>query len=71
MQLKDGLQEFDEEGIQKLVEAMDGDLEGLVERLRATTDAAKAYQSFAGIGDDMEGKVKFVYQIKAVEAGTE
>ncbi|MCI9141014.1 MAG: hypothetical protein HFH87_00130 [Lachnospiraceae bacterium] len=71
LQLKDGLQEFDEEGIQKLVEAMDGDLEGLVERLRATTDAAKAYQSFAGIGDDMEGKVKFVYQIKAVEAGTE
>ena len=70
-QLKDGLREFDEEGIQKLVEAVDEDLDGLVERLRATTDAAKAYQSFAGIGDDMEGKVKFIYRTEAVEARAE
>lgn len=70
-QLRDGLQEFDEEGIQKLVEAVDGDLDGLVERLRATTDAAKAYQSFAGIGDDMEGKVKFIYRTEAVKVGGE
>ena len=50
---------------------MDGDLDGLVERLRATTDAAKAYQSFAGIGDDMEGKVKFIYRTEAVKVGGE
>lgn len=66
-QLRDGLVEFDREGIQKLVEAVDGDLEGLTDRVRAMTDLAKEYQSFSGIGDDMEGKVKFVYRTGSIE----
>ena len=68
MQLSDGLKEFNEEGIQKLVEAVDGDFAGLITRLKATTDVSKNYRSFSGISDDMDGKVKFIYRTDSVEA---
>ncbi len=67
MQLSDGLKEFSEEGVQKLVDAVDGDLDVLVSRLRATADVSKNYRSFAGISGDMSGSVKFIYKTDAVE----
>lgn len=67
MQLSDGLKEFNEQGIQKLADAVDGDLEGLVARLRATVDVSKNYRSFSGIGSGMDGQVKFIYRTDAVE----
>ena len=66
-ELADGLDEFNREGIQKLVDAVDGDLEGLVERLKATADASRGYQSFSGIDPETEGQVKFVYRTAPVE----
>jgi putative membrane protein len=66
--LADGLVEFNEEGVQKLVDALDGDLDGLISRFRATVDAAKTYRSFSGISDDMDGQVKFLYRTDAIEA---
>ncbi|MCM1188573.1 MAG: hypothetical protein NC541_04690 [bacterium] len=68
LRLFDGLCEFDEEGIQKLVDAVDGNLDGLVERLRATADVSKNYQSFSGLPDGMEGQVKFIYRTDSIEA---
>jgi len=68
MQLSDGLKEFDEEGVQKLVEAVDGDLDGLVTRIRATVDVSKDYQLFSGAGSDMDGQVKFIYRTESIEA---
>lgn len=67
MQLSEGMKEFDEEGIQKLADAFDGDLNGLISRCRAMSDAAKTYQSFAGISKDMTGTVKFIYRTDAIE----
>ena len=67
MQLSDGLKELNEQGIQKLVDAVDGDLEGLVTRFRATRDVSLRYKSFAGAGEDMDGQVKFIYRTDAVE----
>lgn len=49
MELSDGLKQFNEEGIQKLIEAVDGDLDGLSNRIRVTADVAKHYTSFSGI----------------------
>ncbi len=69
--LDDGLQEFNNEGIQKLVDAVDDDLDGLVERLRATRDASRNYNNFSGIGRDMDGRVKFIYRTDAIETGKE
>lgn len=70
-ELSDGLVEFNEEGIEKLVDAVDGDLTGLMDRLRAVSDAAKSYRSFAGIDSESEGQVKFVYRTKAIEVPEE
>jgi putative membrane protein len=67
LQLSDGLKEFNEKGVQKLIDAVDGDLDGLLTRIRATADVSKDYKSFAGISDEMDGCVKFIYKTGAVE----
>jgi len=67
-ELADGLDELNREGIEKLVNAVDGDLEGFVERLRATADVSRDYQSFSGIAPETEGQVKFIYRTASVEA---
>lgn len=68
MQLSDGLAEFNEEGVQRLVEAVDGDLDELIERIRATGNVSKDYRSFSGIDNDMEGQVKFIYRTESIKA---
>ena len=70
LELSDGLDRFNEEGIGKLVDAVDGDLQGLIDRLRAVSDVSKNYKSYAGIADEMEGSVKFIYRTNAIEANT-
>lgn len=66
LRLSDGLTEFNEQGIQTLVDAFDGDLNGLLDRLRATVNVSKGYQSFAGISDEMSGEVKFIYKTDSI-----
>lgn len=67
MQLSDGLKEFNEKGIQKLVDAVDGDISGLITRIKSTVDVSNDYKSFSGISDDMDGQVKFIYRTDAIE----
>ena len=67
MQLDEGLQKFNEEGIQKIVDLVDGDLNDVVARLKATVDVSKKYRNFAGIGDDMDGQVKFIYRTDEIQ----
>ena len=67
MELSDGLKQFNEEGIQKLIEAVDGDLDGLSDRIRVIADVAKHYTSFSGISEDMDGDVKFIYKTDSIE----
>ena len=66
MQLSDGLKEFNEKGVQKLVDLVDNDLDGLLERVKAIADVSKNYRSFAGISEDMDGQVKFIYRTDAI-----
>lgn len=66
-ELSDGLVEFDEKGIQKLVDAVDGDLAGLTERIRAVANAAGGYTSFSGNGGGAEDQVKFIYRTQAIK----
>jgi putative membrane protein len=68
MQLSDGLKQFNEEGIQKLADAVDGGLGTLSTRLQATVDVAKNYQNFSGLSDDMDGQVKFIYRTASIES---
>ena len=67
MQLSDGLKEFNEQGVQKLVDAVNGDLKGLTTRLKATADVSKNYKSFSGLNDNMSGKVKFIYKTDEIK----
>ena len=66
-QLKDGLGQFNDEVVQKLVELANGDVKGLLTRLRATVDVSKSYTSFAGIGEGMDGQVKFIYRTDSIK----
>lgn len=59
--LNEGMIKFDEEGIQKLVNAFDGDIDGLLNKLNEMLDASKAYRNFSGISDEMNGEVKFIF----------
>lgn len=62
MALSDGLKQLNEEGIQKLVQFVDGDLSDISVRLKATIDVSKNYKNFAGKMEDMDGQVKFIYR---------
>lgn len=66
-ELDDGVIELNDEGIQKLIDTFDGDLQELADRFQATKTAAQAYKSFAGIADDTEGNVRFIYKTDAVK----
>lgn len=66
-QLSDGLKEFNESGVKKITDAVDGDLKGLFVRIKAVGDVSKDYTSFTGISEDMAGKVKFIYRTDAIE----
>ena len=54
---------FNEEGITKLVDAVDGDIVSLLDRAKAVAEASKDYRTFSGLADDMTGEVRFIYSI--------
>ena len=62
------LKKLNEEGIQKIIDLVDGDLNGIVARLKATIDVSKNYRNFAGISDDMDGQVKFIYRTDEIQS---
>lgn len=66
LELADGIKELNEEGIEKLVDAFDGDLTELSNRLQATVDVSRDYRSFIGSGDSGDG-VKFIFRTDAIE----
>lgn len=67
MELSDGLKQFNDEGVQKLVDAFDGDLGGLMDRLDAVKAVSEGYNTFSGISADMDGQVKFIWRTDAVQ----
>ena len=68
MELSDGLRQFREEGIQKLADALGGDLGQPSSRLKAIREAAQNYRSFSGDAEDMPSQVRFIYRMEAIEA---
>ncbi len=67
-QLADGIVEFNEEGIEKILNAYNGDIEPLVERIQAVLDAGADYQTYTDLADGVDGSVRFVYKTAAVKA---
>lgn len=54
--------------MQKLADAVDGDLNGLMDRVDALREVSEHYNTFSGISGDMDGQVKFLWRTDAVEA---
>ena len=59
--LNEGMIQFDEEGIDKLVDVFDGDVEKVLDKMNDMIDASKSYKNFSGISDQMDGSVKFIF----------
>lgn len=66
-ELYDGLCEFNERGIEKLVDAFDGNLSSLGERLNAVKEMSGSYDTYSGKTEGMSGTVKFIYRTEAAE----
>lgn len=67
LDLKDGVIKFNEEGIQKLADVVNEDLDKFYEYLKAVQDYAEEYTSYAGCEDDVECSVKFIYKTGSIE----
>ena len=70
-ELADGIVTFNEEGIEKIVNAYNGDIEPLMDRLQAVLDAGEDYQSYTGVADGVNGSVKFIYKTNAIKTEEE
>ena len=62
--LADGLVQLNEEGINKLVEAYNGDIAPLTARVKATVNAAKSHNTFAGVSKEKDSEIKYIFRTK-------
>lgn len=65
--LNSGLKTYKEQGVKKLVDIVDGDVKGLVCRLKAISKVSSNYKSFTGTGSGMDGKVDFIYKTDSIK----
>lgn len=65
--LLDGMLEFDEEGIQKIADAYQGDVKSLTDRVKAVSDAGSAYDNFCGKTEGTRSRVKFILKTEAIK----
>ncbi len=65
-ELKDGVIKFNDEGISKLSELVNDDLDKFYDRLCAVRDYAEEYDSFAGVNEGLECSVKFIYKTEEI-----
>lgn len=61
-QLSNGLIQFNEEGISKLVKAVDGDVKGLLNHLKASVDVSKNHPTFGNVSPSKEKQIKYIYR---------
>lgn len=59
------MQEFKEEGIDKITEALEDDLQEFLDRLEEMKDAGESYKSFGGEAEN--GSVKFIIETAGIE----
>lgn len=64
--LVDGLQEFNKQGIQKLANVVDGDLDAIAQRLKASLEISKQYRSFTDAKGTEDSQVKFIYRTDSI-----
>ena len=65
-ELKEGVIKYNEEGIKKLADLVNKDLEKYYDRLCAVQDYAREYSSFTGCEEGTECSVKFIYKTDSI-----
>lgn len=63
--LYEGLVQFDEDGVQKIVSLVHNDFQGNVETVRDLKTAADQYKTFGAAADDVKGSTKFIMIVEA------
>lgn len=66
VKLDDGMGRFKEEAIDKISDFVKNDLEDLLDRIKATIDAAGEYTIFSDAAEGKSTSVKFIYETAAV-----
>lgn len=66
--LADGMVQFNEEGINKILDAYNGELKPFTDKLQAVIDAGEEYQTYSAIADGQTGSVKFIYKLASIDA---
>ena len=57
---------FKKEGVDVIVDAVNGDLKNLRDRFKAMLQVSENYKSFSGIADDTDGKVDFIFKTDSI-----
>lgn len=65
-ELKDGVVKFNDEGITKLSDLVNEDLEKFYDRLKAVKDYANEYENLGGCKDGVESTVTFIYKTEGI-----
>ena len=65
--LTQGMQTFNDEGVAQLVNTLQNDFGGTLDRMNALSDAAKSYTNFGGITEGTTGSVKFVFETDTIK----
>ena len=69
--LADGIKTFNEEGIEKICNYINGDAKDLTTRVEKLTELSKEYNNFTMLDGENLGEVKFIMIIDAVKQQTE
>lgn len=65
--LAEGIKTFNEEGIKKICNYINGDVKDLTTRVQKLTDLSKEYNNFTMLDGDNDGEVKFIMIADAVK----
>lgn len=60
--LSDGIDKFKQEGVDKITNALNGDIKTVTDRIKATIDVAKKYNIYSMSGENKTASVKFIYR---------
>ena len=69
--LNDGQKKFYKEGIKKLDDAVNGDLQDILDRFEAIQSDDVMYTTFTDRSSDMDGNVKFIFESDPIEIDDE
>ena len=61
--LKEGMEEFNREGVSKLIDAVDGKLGDVIDKFDDLQDAASKYTTFTDTNSEFKSSVKFIIEL--------